>query len=57
MVMNWLLAHRPADAKDAVRVVLEAPSSAEAIAMLRSQIPEEHKILFVMATDQTAPAT
>ena len=53
--MSWLLAHRPVDAEDAVHVVIEAPSSGEAIATLRSQIPADHKILFVMITDRTAP--
>ncbi len=54
-LMSWLLAHRPADADDAVRVVIDAATSAEAIAELRAQIPADHKILYVMAADERAP--
>ena len=52
----WELAHRPADSTESVRVVLEADTSADAIAQLRAQIPEGHLVLFVRSTDRQAPA-
>lgn len=52
----WELAHRPADSTDSVRVVLEADTSAAAIAQLRAQIPQDHLVLFVRSTDRQAAA-
>jgi hypothetical protein len=48
----WELAHRPADSTESIRVVLEADTSADAIAQLRAQIPEGHLVRFVRSTDR-----
>jgi hypothetical protein len=48
----WELAHRTREAAEAVRVILEADSSAAAIEQLRSQIPGDHLGLYVRETDR-----
>ncbi len=37
-------------------MVIDAPTSAEAIAQLREQMPADHRILYIMAVDRGAPA-
>jgi hypothetical protein len=53
----WELAHRTAEAVEAVQVVLEADSSAAAIEQLRAQLPADHLVLYVRSTDRSAPAS
>lgn len=52
----WELAHRRRDETEATHVVIEADTSAEAIAQLRGQMPPEHVILYVMSADRSEPS-
>jgi hypothetical protein len=49
--MNWQLAHRPRGVYDSTTVTIPAPSSAAAIAQLRTSIPADHLVLYVLAVE------
>ena len=45
--MMWKLAHRPRGTGPSTEVESSAATSSEAISQLRSEIPEDHVILYV----------
>ncbi|GAB3598516.1 hypothetical protein GCM10027586_00480 [Kineococcus gypseus] len=47
LTVNWRLAHRSVDGEESQYVVIDAPSSAEAITQLREQMPADHRILYI----------
>lgn len=50
--MTWTLAHRPRGSGAPTPVESTAATSAEAIERLRSEIPDDHVILYVRAVHQ-----
>jgi hypothetical protein len=49
--MRWILPHRASDDVPAEETVIEAETPGEAIEQLRQQLPDGHKILYVMRQD------
>jgi hypothetical protein len=49
--MQWELAHRRRDAAEATYVTVEMSSSREAIAAVKSEIPEDEVILYIKRLD------
>ena len=53
--MLYELAHRPAGTADAVHVTLDAGTSRAAIDQLRSEVPDDHLILYVRVAPLDTP--
>ncbi|SEN98869.1 hypothetical protein [Cryobacterium luteum] len=48
--MLWGLAHRTRDAAESTSASVEAPDSASAVEKLRSEIPDDHLVPYVLRT-------
>lgn len=53
--MDWHLAHRTIGSATATHTELDAPTSHEAIAELRSRLPETEQILFIRKVTPPQP--